>query len=713
LSLSQQINNCEPTDFQFKAFADYNHMLQFKFSPKAIKCSFGACREKRNVTFVWQSPMMKKLQHLLLSFFLVFPVVIFSQTKAIDSLNILLGQAKNDIDKVQLLNAISGEYRQSNPKMTLQYATKALELSKKIKYRLAEGNAYLNLGNGNVILGNYPEALRNFSGAQLVFEKEAESGDKEIQNGLARAYGSIGIVFSEQSNYAKALQYNLKAVKIYESLNDQDRCARLYNNIGIVYKSQGDLFGALEYFVKSLKIQEKIGDPTVAITTTNIGNIYLAQKNYPKAKEYYFKAQQLFGKYPDPRGLGELFNNLGLYYKNTDDVKSALEHYNKALAAFESIEDKFGASDTYAFIGEAYFDQGDYDKALSNTVKSLSLGKALNVMERVRDSEKKLSEIYQKIGKPNEALEHYRLFTIANDSVSNYENIRSGVRAEMNFDFEKKQALQKKEQEQREIVFGEQAKRHQMQIAFTTLFILLVFGIVFLIYNRRQLKKTLTLQKELAEYEQKALHLQMNPHFVFNCLGSISSFIVQNGTDSAIKYLSKFSKLMRLTLEYSKESLIPIDREIESLQNYLELEQLRFNNVFEFTITKSKDIEDDMALPPLLLQPFVENAIIHGLVPKKEQGKIEIEFHIGEQSLICTIADNGIGFNKSQQLKENLVNVHKSMALDITRKRLEMMEAYTSKTAHVDIQEITKESGEAIGTKVVLKLPIQYLSKKS
>src|SRR5690606_11582282 len=121
-------------------------------------------------------------------------------------------------------------------------------------------------------------------------------------------------------------------------------------------------------------------------------------------------------------------------------------------------------------------------------------------------------------------------------------------------------------------------------------------------------------------------HLQMNPHFVFNCLGSISSFIVQNGTDSAIKYLSKFSKLMRLTLEYSKESLIPIDKEIEGLQNYLELEQLRFNNMFDFSITKDPNIEDDMAIPPLLLQPFVENAIIHGLVPKKEKGNINIYF---------------------------------------------------------------------------------------
>jgi LytS/YehU family sensor histidine kinase len=230
----------------------------------------------------------------------------------------------------------------------------------------------------------------------------------------------------------------------------------------------------------------------------------------------------------------------------------------------------------------------------------------------------------------------------------------------------------------------------------------------FLIYNRYQLKKTLTLQKELAEYEQKALHLQMNPHFVFNCLGSISSFIVQNGTDSAIKYLSKFSKLMRLTLEYSKESLIPIDKEIESLQNYLELEQLRFNDKFSFSITKNPNIEDDVALPPLLIQPFIENAIIHGVVPKNESGCISISFSISNSSLQCTIVDDGVGINQSRKNKKDLVLAHKSMALGIIKKRLEMISEATSKEASIAIEEM--ENGDEItGTKIKLKLPLQYI----
>lgn len=219
----------------------------------------------------------------------------------------------------------------------------------------------------------------------------------------------------------------------------------------------------------------------------------------------------------------------------------------------------------------------------------------------------------------------------------------------------------------------------------------------------------MTLEKELSEYEQKALHLQMNPHFIFNCLGAISGFIINNGTDHAIKYLAKFSKLMRLTLEYSKESLIPIEKEIESLQNYLELEKLRFDNAFNYHIIKSDTIEDDMGIPPLLIQPLVENAIIHGIIGKKEEGNIIVNFKLTEDTVICEVIDNGIGIDKSKELKENSVHVHKSMALDIIKKRLKMMTKVTHRKAIMKSFQIEDNQGNSNGTKVVVTLPIQYI----
>ncbi|GGD31687.1 tetratricopeptide repeat-containing sensor histidine kinase [Flavobacterium orientale] len=654
---------------------------------------------------------MRKLLVLLLIFLSGFSNLL-SQNAVTDSLLTALENSKNEIEKTQILNAISDYYKSSDPKRMKEYAQKALQLSQKIRFKSEEGNAFLNLGISNIITGDYSKALDYFSKAKLIFENELSIGSTEDfknKSGLARTFGSMGVVFSEQSNYAKALQFHLKAVTIYEELQDEEKLARVFNNIGVVYRAQNEDFKALEYFTKAQKLQEKTGDKTVGITCTNIGNLYLKQKNFDKAEANYAIAKLFFDKSPNPRGLGELYNNLGVFYKETSNPSKAFENWNLALQTFETIDDKFGKSDTYLLMGQLLFDQKKYDDALVHAKKAAELSYELRVFEGTALAESLLSSIYEKQHKPNEAFSHFKLFKAAQDSLMNHENIRKSVQAEMNYEFEKKEALQKKELEKKELVLSEKSKRQTLITLFIALLTLLIIGIAFLFYNRFQLKKTLTLQKELAEYEQKALHLQMNPHFVFNCLGSISSFIVQNGTDSAIKYLSKFSKLMRLTLEYSKESLIPIDKEMESLQNYLELEQLRFNNVFDFKITKSSDIEDDMAIPPLLLQPFVENAIIHGLIPKKENGTISIDFSLDKENLICTILDDGIGFEKSKEIKENLVAIHKSMALDITKKRLEMMEASTAQKAKVEIKEIKDNEGEIQGTKVVLNLPIQYI----
>lgn len=652
---------------------------------------------------------LKWISHIVL----LITFVLVQQNKVIDSLLVLLNKTRSDIDKVKIYNHLADEYKTSNPKATIYYATKALQLSKKIGFKIEEGSAYNNLGNANILIGNYLQALDNFSKAQLVFENElavsSEENKTEIKNGLARAYGSIGFVFMEQSNYSKALQFNFKALKIYEQTRNNVKLARIYNNIGVIYKSQNELFKAQVYYEKCLKIQEKLNDKNIGITYNNIGLVYLERKDYTKSLEYFNEAKTSFEKHPNPRGQGELYNNLGSYYKATNNPKLAIEHLKNALVKFKSIDDKFGSSDSYGILGTIYSDQKQYDLAIEAINKSLQIGKELRVLDRVQASERELSYIYEKLGRTTEALAHYKLYSATKDSVTNAETIKNSIRTEMNFEFDRKVLLQHEEQEKKELVFEEQKKTNQIKLFLSFSLTLLLSGIAFLIYNRKQLKKTLTLEKEVAVYEQKALHLQMNPHFIFNCLGSISSFIVQNSTEAAIKYLAKFSKLMRLTLEYSKESLIPIDKEIESLQNYLELEQLRFNNKFKFSITKDKEIEDDVALPPLLLQPFVENAIIHGLNPTVKTGTITIDFSIKNESLVCVIKDDGIGINKSKELKKTLVSMHKSMALDITRKRLEMMEDTTSKKAEVTIEEM-HEKGEIKGTKVVLSLPLQFLT---
>jgi len=653
--------------------------------------------------------MKSKLLFLLLS----VTLFVNAQNKVIDSLVLQVKNTKSDIVRAKTLNNLANEYVSTNPKLMLQYATKALQVSKLIGFKIEEGNAYHHLGNANIILGNYSKALDYFSKSQTIFENEISAGSeensKEIKNGLARAYGSIGYVFMEQSNYDKALQFNFKSLKIFEETKNFKKLARVYNNIGVIYKSQNDLFKALVYYEKCLEIQERLKDENIGTTTSNIGLIYLLKKEYPKALERFNEAKRFFDKYPNSQGLAQLYYNNGLYYKEIHQNEKAIAFTTKALGLFSSIENKFGIANSYAHLGEIYLQQKNYNLALDFTNKALVLSQELKTLDKVQVFEKTLSEIYEKQHNVAEALKHYKLYSIAKDSVTNAETIKNSIRVEMNFDFDRKQMLQKEEQVKKELVYNEQRKYNQIKLILSILLSLLVSGMAFLMYNRVQLKKRLTLEKELAVYEQKALHLQMNPHFVFNCLGSISSFIVQNSTEAAIKYLAKFSKLMRLTLEYSKETLIPIDKEIESLENYLELEQLRFNNSFQFKINKSKEIEDDVALPPLLLQPFVENAIIHGMNPKTKSGLITLDFYLENESLVCVVTDNGIGIDRSKLMKESLVSMHKSMALDITKKRLEMMQETTAKKAKVSIEQM-EEEGKILGTKAMLILPLQYIS---
>ncbi len=625
--------------------------------------------------------------------------MVVSQNTAIDSLGRVLRVTKTDTAKVNVYNHLAFEFKESHVDSSFYYASKAVSLARKIQYTNGLANGLVNQGNIAIISGDYIMAKKNFTQAITLFQNllKNDEKNKNFKNGLARSFASLGVIFSQESNYYAALENYQKALQLYLETNQKNSLSKAYNNIGVVYKSQGNNLKALEYFQKALKIQEQTGEQTVSVTLTNIGVIYFEQNNSAKALQYYNKAEKFFKTINNLRGQALLNNYFGDYYQKQNDSEKAIAYYNKALTMYESIQNKFGASLALYNLGQLYRDQKKYAEAMTYAQKSLAYAKEIGVLDQTYHSEKLVSELYGYLNNPSASLEHYKNYIVARDSITNQENNKKFVQAEMNFEYQKKAAL-----------LAEQNKRQTQFTIFSILGAILFIGLIFLIYNRRQVKRRLTLQKEVAEYEQKALHLQMNPHFVFNCLGSISSFIVQNGTDSALKYLSKFSKLMRLTLEYSKGSLIPIDKEIESLQNYLELEQLRFHNKFDFTIQSSDTVEFNMGIPPLLIQPFVENAILHGLVPKESKGKIEVVFNVENGQLVCTITDDGIGVSKSKQMKENSMQAHKSMALEITKKRLEIMEATISKSAQIDIQEI-ENNNEITGTKVTLRLPVQYI----
>ena len=225
------------------------------------------------------------------------------------------------------------------------------------------------------------------------------------------------------------------------------------------------------------------------------------------------------------------------------------------------------------------------------------------------------------------------------------------------------------------------------------------------IKNNEKLKTELN--KKIANIESQALRAQMNPHFIFNTLSSIQHYISNHNTDAALKYLSKFAKLMRKIMENSQHQMITVAEEINALNLYLELEVMRFDKKFEYHIIIDPLIDQNYdRIPSMLIQPYVENAIIHGLLPKHGTGEISIILQKQNDTILCVIEDSGIGRESSKKFKKNRVQQHKSMGMSITQERLDILNASLSSNINSEIID-QYENGEPTGTKVILVIPLE------
>jgi sensor histidine kinase YesM len=247
--------------------------------------------------------------------------------------------------------------------------------------------------------------------------------------------------------------------------------------------------------------------------------------------------------------------------------------------------------------------------------------------------------------------------------------------------------------------------RYTMQIGSAFETILLSFALADRINILRREKEMA--QNRVLEFQNSALKAQINPHFIFNALNAIQGYIVQGDKLAANRYLSRFSKLIRSALQQSRVTKIPLEDDLDSLKNYLELEQLRFNGGFDFQVKVAAEIDlTEVTIPSMLIQPFVENAIVHGLTNLAGKGKIEIDLQRNNEVLFITITDNGIGIEASKKQKVGIASSHKSVGMTITKRRLEMLSANQG-TGDILVQELKDENGKVLGTQVTLQIPLE------
>jgi len=300
-------------------------------------------------------------------------------------------------------------------------------------------------------------------------------------------------------------------------------------------------------------------------------------------------------------------------------------------------------------------------------------------------------------------------YVLFNDSVFTKEKSKEVSELQIKYETEKKEkeiALLK-EKESTSKSLADKRKLYAVIALISSLFLLALL-LLFIVRSRSKKKQQeLELAKNKAEFEQQALRAQMNPHFIFNALNSIQSYILNNETQFAYDYLAKFSRLIRQVLMNSQRDDITLKDELDLLNIYIDLEHRRFKNRFEYTIDCPDNIPTaEIKIPVMLIQPFVENAIWHGIInlDKGIMGNLSIRFSFENNLLKIAVEDNGVGREAAAVKKVD--NEYKSIGMMFTQKRLELLKAAGKQNARIEIIDLKEKNGKVKGTRVEIYLPV-------
>lgn len=438
---------------------------------------------------------MKKIITLILLLF-SFQSFTFSQDqRLIDSLQNILETAQQDTNTVKILNRLSRVYLDINPDKAMDYVMQSLTLSEQIGYKKGVSSSYNSMGNIYYRKSNYPEALKNYSASLKINE---ELGQK---NNIASSYNNIGNIYRQQGNYPEALKQYSAALKIYEEFGDKINIAGAFLNIGIIYYFQGNYPEALNNYSASLKIFEELGQKKgIASSYSNIGNIYRQQGNYPEALKNFSEVLKIGEETGDKQIISSSYNNLGNIYEQQGNYAEALKKYFTALKISEEMGDKNSVAGFYINIGKIYLEQKKYDDASKYMNEALSLSKEIGVLEIIKECYRGLSELNSARGNFKQALEHYKLYIAARDSLVNEANTKKIVQQQMQYEFDKKESVAKAEQEKKDAIAQKELQkqkwvRNGFIVGFTAV---LLFAFVFF-RQRNKISK----EKKISEVERK------------------------------------------------------------------------------------------------------------------------------------------------------------------------------------------------------------------
>lgn len=564
------------------------------------------------------------------------------------------------------------------------------------------------------------------------------------------AINSLGIIYRNLSNYPKAMALHQKAKDLANLSGNVEFQAQSLNMIGVIYRRMDMVKPALDFHKKALDIANTVKNPSntlkssIAVSQNSMGNIYLTLKQYDLAIKEFEKSLIIEKEANNRLGLAINYQNLGYADEAEGKLDLALKNYKRSLDYNNQINSEVGRVICYNSIGQVYIKQKKYADALviikeglkkalqindqfyialsyvnlgwvqlemesfkeaeDNLKNGLSLAEIYSLKTTIVDANARLSELYNKTGKYQEAMVHYKNAVELEKTIFNERNMQYVSDIIIQYENEAKNNEIKALASENEIVKSK-LERNQKIFWFTLLGLVITAGLILAFNRNRQLKQ----EKQILTLEQDMLRNQMNPHFIFNSLNSIKLYIINNEKENAVYYLNKFSKLIRKILIASTEKEMTLEDELDTMKLYMNIENIRFSNEIDFKVEVARTINtSNIRVPSLILQPFLENALWHGLSSKKDNKQIILNVTKPSEAYITIIiTDNGIGRVAADKINSGKLLKRKSVGIAITKARLANFSKGFTNDYKIIIEDLYEESGIAAGTKIIVNIPIR------
>ena len=550
---------------------------------------------------------------------------------------------------------------------------------------------------GNYLATNYIMMGKIDPSTKTYLKALASAELTENQTEVAKISMNLAENYNFCGDYKNAIKYGINALRIKEMPGNHVRICYHYMTMSNIFKEMGNLAKREEYIKKAyaLKDDEECASLSdIAKIYNGLGGVAMEKQEYEKALAYYDTLRTLCEQENFIQGISTALVNSSLIYIEQHNYEKALDLVLKAeIYSDHSPYDTIFSNNCLVDI---YTGLGRYHEALTLANQTIKKEELDTYSAEKLKTLRYLYELNYKTGEYEQAY-------FWNDSLQSYkEKIHDQDIRQSIDDLEARYQSEKKEQQIAMLETQNKLKQQELLIfiASTIILILLILAGVLLYFKNKRENRIHNL-----ELRHQLLRSQMNPHFLFNALGSIQHFMYTNNTEKAASYLGNFASLTRAILEHSALETVTLESEVEMLKNYLELEQMRAENRFSYQIIINPNLDSEfIKVPPMLVQPFIENAIKHGLKNLNYPGKIQIRFYEQLSNLHISIKDNGYGINETKNKSSQ--GTHRSMSMEIFKERITILSKKLKKGIVFSISDLSETNALENGTLVNILIPI-------